>query len=180
MHTAPDPRRDALLAHRSWQITLRSSAIRAVRKKYPCPTPFDCTASWQRSPIRSIAPSSRQTPWRSGCRPTGLPAPCTTSTRKSAVASGCHSAISPRARAILPGERLRYTDKFDDPNLPGEIQVTVALKPVSCGTELNIVQEGLPDAIPVEACYLGWQDSLGNLASLVEPEVNQQTEGELG
>jgi len=74
---------------------------------------------------------------------------------------------------LVPGERLRYTDKFDDPNLPGEIQVTVALKPVSCGTELNIIQEGLPDAIPVEACYLGWQDSLRNLASLVEPEINQ-------
>jgi len=74
---------------------------------------------------------------------------------------------------LVPGERLRYTDKFDDPNLPGEIQVTVALKPVSCGTELNVVQEGLPDAIPVEACYLGWQDSLRNLASLVEPEINQ-------
>ena len=74
---------------------------------------------------------------------------------------------------LVPGERLRYTDKFDNPNLPGEIQVTAALKPVSCGTELNIIQEGLPDAIPVEACYLGWQDSLRNLASLVEPEINQ-------
>jgi len=74
---------------------------------------------------------------------------------------------------LVPGERLRYTDKFDNPNLPGEIQVTVALKPVSCGTELNIIQEGLPDAIPVKACYLGWQDSLRNLASLVEPEINQ-------
>jgi uncharacterized protein YndB with AHSA1/START domain len=74
---------------------------------------------------------------------------------------------------LVPGERLRYTDKFDDPNLPGEIQVTVTLKPVSCGAELNIVQEGIPDAIPVEACYLGWQDSLRNLASLVEPEINQ-------
>jgi len=74
---------------------------------------------------------------------------------------------------LVPGERLRYTDKFDDPNLPGEIQVTVELKPVSCGTELNIVQEGLPDAIPVEACYLGWQDSLRNLGSLVEPDINQ-------
>jgi uncharacterized protein YndB with AHSA1/START domain len=74
---------------------------------------------------------------------------------------------------LVPGERLRYTDKFDDPNLPGEIQVTVTLKPVSCGTELNIVQDSIPDAIPVEACYLGWQDSLRNLASLVEPEINQ-------
>jgi uncharacterized protein YndB with AHSA1/START domain len=74
---------------------------------------------------------------------------------------------------LVPGERLRYTDRFEDPNLPGEIQVTVALKQASVGTELNIVQEGLPDAIPVEACYLGWQDSLRNLASLVEPEINQ-------
>jgi uncharacterized protein YndB with AHSA1/START domain len=74
---------------------------------------------------------------------------------------------------LVPGQRLRYTDKFDDPNLPGEMQVTVTLKPVSCGTELNIVQDGIPDAIPVEMCYLGWQDSLRNLASLVEPEINQ-------
>jgi uncharacterized protein YndB with AHSA1/START domain len=74
---------------------------------------------------------------------------------------------------LVPNERLRYTDKFDDPNLPGEIQVTVTLKPVSVGTELNIVQEGLPDTIPNEACYLGWQESLYNLARLVEPEINQ-------
>lgn len=72
---------------------------------------------------------------------------------------------------LVPGERLRYTDKFDDPNLPGEIQVTVVLRQVSVGTELSIVQEGIPDAIPVEACYLGWQDSLRNLASLVEVEA---------
>jgi uncharacterized protein YndB with AHSA1/START domain len=74
---------------------------------------------------------------------------------------------------LVPGERLRYTDTFDDPNLPGEMQVTVTLKQVSVGTELNIVQEGIPDAIPEEACYLGWQDSLRNLARLVEPEINQ-------
>jgi uncharacterized protein YndB with AHSA1/START domain len=74
---------------------------------------------------------------------------------------------------LVLGERLRYTDRFEDPNLPGEMQVTVALKQVSVGTELTIVQEGIPDAIPVEACYLGWQDSLRNLASLVEPEINQ-------
>src|SRR3989440_7622069 len=74
---------------------------------------------------------------------------------------------------LVPSERLRYTDKFDDPNLPGEMQVTVTLKQVSVGTEVNIVQDGIPDAIPVEACYLGWQDSLRNLASLVEPEINQ-------
>ena len=74
---------------------------------------------------------------------------------------------------MVPGERLRYTDKFDDPNLAGEIMVTVTLKPVSCGTELTIEQSGLPDAIPLEACYLGWQESLRNLAKLVEPEINQ-------
>ena len=72
---------------------------------------------------------------------------------------------------LVPGERLRYTDRFDDPNLPGEIQVTVTLKKVSVGTELNIVQEGVPDVIPAEACYLGWQDSLSQLAQLVEPEI---------
>jgi len=74
---------------------------------------------------------------------------------------------------LVPGERLRYTDKFDDPNLPGEMQVTVTLKQVTVGTELTVVQEGIPDAIPVEACYLGWQESLRNLARLVEPEINQ-------
>jgi len=74
---------------------------------------------------------------------------------------------------LVPGKSLRYTDRFDDPNLPGEIQVTVTLKAVSVGTEVNIVQEGIPDAIPVEACYLGWQQSLRNLASLVEPDINQ-------
>jgi uncharacterized protein YndB with AHSA1/START domain len=74
-------------------------------------------------------------------------------------------------RELVPQERLRYTDQFDDPSLPGEVQVTVTLKKVSVGTELNIVQEGLPDIIPVEACYLGWQQSLRNLAKLVEPEI---------
>ena len=74
---------------------------------------------------------------------------------------------------LAPNDRLRYTDKFDDPSLPGDIQVTVTLKKVSVGTELNVLQEGLPDAIPTEACYLGWQESLQNLARLVEPEINQ-------
>ncbi len=74
---------------------------------------------------------------------------------------------------LVPGERLRYVDKFDDPNLPGEMQVTVLLKKVSVGTEVDIEQSGIPDAIPVEACYLGWQESLKNLARLVEPEINQ-------
>ena len=72
---------------------------------------------------------------------------------------------------VVPGQKLRYTDKFDDPNLPGEMQVTVTLKKVSVGTELNITQEGIPDAIPVEACYLGWGESLAQLAKLVEPEI---------
>ena len=74
---------------------------------------------------------------------------------------------------LVANERLRYTDKFDDPNLAGNIVVTVTLKKVSVGTEVSVVQEGIPDVIPVEACYLGWQDSLRNLASLVEPEINQ-------
>jgi uncharacterized protein YndB with AHSA1/START domain len=74
---------------------------------------------------------------------------------------------------LVPNERLRYTDKFDDPNLAGDIQVTVVLKKVSVGTEVNIVQEGIPDVIPPEACYLGWQESLRSLARLVEPEINQ-------
>ena len=72
---------------------------------------------------------------------------------------------------LVPGERLRYTDKFDDPNLPGEIMVTVTLQAVSCGTELGIVQEGLPEVIPLEMCYLGWQDSMLQLAALVEPDI---------
>ena len=72
---------------------------------------------------------------------------------------------------LVPHERIRYTDKFDDANLPGEMHVTVTLKKVSVGTELNIVQEGIPDAIPAEACYLGWQESLTLLAKLVEAEI---------
>ena len=72
---------------------------------------------------------------------------------------------------IAPHERIRYTDRFDDPNLPGEIQVTVTLRKVLVGTEINVVQEGLPDVIPVEACYMGWQQSLENLARLVEPDI---------
>src|SRR5690349_24028325 len=72
---------------------------------------------------------------------------------------------------LVPHERLRYTDKFDDPNLPGIIQVTVLLKQVSCGTEVNITQEGVPSVIPAEACYLGWQESLILLGKLVEAEI---------
>ena len=72
---------------------------------------------------------------------------------------------------LLPNERIRHTDKFDDPNLPGTMQVTVSFRTVSCGTELDIVQEGIPEVIPLEACYLGWQESLALLAKLVEAEI---------
>jgi len=72
---------------------------------------------------------------------------------------------------LVANERLRYTDQFEDPNLPGEMQTTVTLKAVLCGTELSVVQEGLPAIIPVEMCYLGWQESLAQLAQLVEPEI---------
>ena len=72
---------------------------------------------------------------------------------------------------LVPNEKLRYTDKFDDPNLPGTMQTTVTLNPVSVGTEVSIVQEGIPEVIPAEACYLGWQESLMLLAQLVEAEI---------
>jgi uncharacterized protein YndB with AHSA1/START domain len=72
---------------------------------------------------------------------------------------------------LVPSERLRYTDKFDDPNMPGEMTTTVDIMQVSCGVEINIVQEGIPDMIPVEMCYLGWQESLALLKMLVEPEI---------
>ena len=74
-------------------------------------------------------------------------------------------------RELVSNEKLVYTDKFDDPNLPGEILVTVSLKPVSCGTDLDIVQAGIPEMIPLEMCYLGWQESLAQLATLVEPDI---------
>lgn len=74
---------------------------------------------------------------------------------------------------LIPHEKLRYTDKFDDPNLPGEMTVTINLRAVSCGTDLRITQEGIPEIIPVESCYLGWQQSLANLARLVEPEITE-------
>ncbi|MBO9126045.1 MULTISPECIES: SRPBCC family protein [unclassified Rhizobium] len=72
---------------------------------------------------------------------------------------------------LVPGERVRYVDRFDDPNLPGEMEVTVELTKVSVGTEINITQAGIPDLIPPEACYLGWQESLRNMARLIEPEI---------
>ena len=72
---------------------------------------------------------------------------------------------------LVPNERIRYTDRFDDPNLPGVMQTTVTLRAVACGTELEITQEGIPEVIPTEMCYLGWQESLAQLATLVEPEI---------
>ena len=75
---------------------------------------------------------------------------------------------------LTPHERIRYSDRFEDPNLPGEMQVTITLKTVLCGTKLEIIQEGVPAAIPVEFCYLGWQESLNLLSLLVEPEIPDQ------
>jgi uncharacterized protein YndB with AHSA1/START domain len=85
--------------------------------------------------------------------------------------SGKSHSFGGRYLELTPNERLRYTDKFDDPNLPGEMQTSVTLKKVSVGTELNVVQEGVPEVIPAEACYLGWQESLTLLAKLVEAEI---------
>ena len=85
--------------------------------------------------------------------------------------SGKSHSFGGRYLELAPSERIRYTDAFDDANLPGEMQVTVTLKKVSCGTEVSVVQEGVPEVIPAEACYLGWQESLDQLAKLVEPEI---------
>ena len=85
--------------------------------------------------------------------------------------SGNSHAFGGKYLELKPGELIRYTDTFDDPNLPGEMQVTVTLKKVSCGTDMTIVQEGVPNVIPAEACYQGWQESLEQLAKLVDPEI---------
>lgn len=87
--------------------------------------------------------------------------------------TGHSDAFSGEFLELVPGALVRYTDRFDNPALPGDIEVTIALKKVSMGTEVDITQSGIPDVIPVEACYLGWQQSLRNLAKLVEPEINQ-------
>jgi len=89
----------------------------------------------------------------------------------SSFSSGQGHSFGGEYRELVPNERIRYSDKFDDPNLAGEIEVTVVLRAVSCGTELNITQSGLPDVIPLEMCYLGWQESLLQLANLVEPVI---------
>jgi uncharacterized protein YndB with AHSA1/START domain len=85
--------------------------------------------------------------------------------------SGASHSFGGKYLELIPNERLRYTDMFDDPNLPGEMVTTVVLKKVSVGTEINVTQEGVPDVIPAEACYLGWQESLTLLTQLVEPEI---------
>ena len=85
--------------------------------------------------------------------------------------TGTSHSFSGEYLEMVPHERIRYTDRFDDPNLPGEMHTTVTLKKVSCGTELTVVQEGVPEVIPAEACYVGWQESLILLAKLVEPEI---------
>ena len=85
--------------------------------------------------------------------------------------TGASHSLGGKYLELVPNERLRYSDAFDDPNLPGEMQTTIVLKKVSVGTEVNITQEGVPDVIPAEACYLGWQESLTLLVQLVEPEI---------
>ena len=85
--------------------------------------------------------------------------------------SGNSHAFGGEYLELVPDERIRYTDKFDDPNLPGVLEVTVSLCKVLCGTELSVTQSGIPEAIPLEMCYLGWQESLVQLAALVEPEI---------
>ena len=85
--------------------------------------------------------------------------------------SGHGHSFSGEYLELVPNERIRYTDRFDDPNLPGELRVSVTLKAVSCGTELHVEQAGIPEAIPLEMCYLGWQESLTQLAALVEPDI---------
>jgi uncharacterized protein YndB with AHSA1/START domain len=85
--------------------------------------------------------------------------------------SGSSSAFGGEYLELVPNEKLRYTDKFEDPNLPGVLEVNVSLRPVLCGTELSITQSGIPEVIPLEMCYLGWQESLLQLATLVEPEI---------
>ncbi|MBK6726378.1 MAG: SRPBCC family protein [Xanthomonadales bacterium] len=87
------------------------------------------------------------------------------------LATGASHSFGGEYLELVPDERIRHTDRFDDPNLPGTLVVTVSLKKVFCGTELNILQEGIPEVIPVEACYLGWQESLALLAMLVEAEI---------
>ncbi|MBI4695239.1 MAG: SRPBCC family protein [Gammaproteobacteria bacterium] len=86
-------------------------------------------------------------------------------------ATGAGHSFSGEYLELVPHELIRYTDEFDDPNLPGTLHVTVMLQPALCGTELSIVQDGIPEAIPLEMCYLGWQESLMQLAALVEPDI---------
>lgn len=88
--------------------------------------------------------------------------------------TGNSHAFGGEYRELVPNEKISYTDKFEDPGMPGEMRTTITLKGVSCGTELTVVQEGIPEVIPAEMCYLGWQESLAQLAQLVEPEIPDQ------
>ena len=119
-------------------------------------------------------------PWRNGFRPYGFT--CTVHHLEAAVggtfkmsfrnfSTGNSHSFGGDYLELIPNQRIRYTDKFDDPNLPGVMEVIVSLEPVSCGTELSVVQSGIPDVIPLEMCYLGWQESLAQFATLVEPEI---------
>ena len=149
----------------------------------PCPAPFAFIVSCVRSPSASIAPFWKPTPWSSGWRRTDSPAKVhhidarVGGTYKMSFrnfTTGTSHSFGGKYLELVPNERIRHTDLFDDANLPGEMQVTITIKPVLVGVELNIVQEGIPDVIPVEACYLGWQESLTLLAQLVEPEIPDQ------
>ncbi|MFO0866276.1 MAG: SRPBCC domain-containing protein [Gemmataceae bacterium] len=130
-------------------------------------------------PNASIARFSMRMPWSNGSRHTGSRPNRIRWMHASAARSRCRSPTSPRSIAIPSAahssncaeRKIRYTDRFDDPNLPGEMTVTVLLKTVSVGVEINITQEGIPDMIPPEACVLGWQESLQLLKLLVEAEI---------
>ena len=104
-----------------------------------------------------------RTRWSNGSLPTDSPARC--------ITTGSSHSFGGQYVELVPHERIRYTDRFDDPNLPGAMNVTIGLTKVFCGTELNVTQEGVPDIIPAEACYLGWQESLMLLSKLVEAEI---------
>ena len=113
----------------------------------------------------STAPFWTPVRWSSGCRRTGSPE------RFTSFSTGNGHSFGGEYLELGPNERIRHTDRFDDPNLPGEMITTVTLTQVSVGTELHVVQEGVPAVIPAEACYLGWQESLTLLAQLVEAEI---------
>jgi uncharacterized protein YndB with AHSA1/START domain len=152
------------------------------RRLHPCPARFDCIAFSRRRPSGSIAPFSTPTKAK-WLPPNGFTGKVhhddarvggTYRMSFTNFGTGSSHSFGGEYLELVPGERLRYVDRFDDPNLPGEMRVTIELKKVSVGTELHVTQEGIPDAIPAEACYLGWQESLEMLKRLVEPEIPDQ------